>query len=758
MKLFLLFNFIFFISVFAQNQKSIHQIENEYYNKFPDQNNQIITKNNPNVIGYKPLSLSKVIYGFHPYWENGSETNYYFSLLTHIAYFSAEINTDGSFSNTRSWATANVIGEAQKYGKKIHLCVTLFTDHSILLSNSASVNNLISNIITQINVRNADGVNIDFEGMAASNKTNFKNFILNLGTSLKSINKELVVELPAVDWNGIFDNTFFTTVTTVVDYYFLMAYDYYWTGSTNAGPVAPITTGTSVRHVERSIDAYLSVGCSSSKLIAGVPYYGYQWPVVSNSRMANTSGTGISKIYSAAKTTIAGLPAEDKFFDDTYKAPWYRYQNAGQWYQCWYEDVNSLAIKYNLVKNKGIAGTGIWALGYDGTNTELWNLLKTNFASTPTGSNVVLDDFESGVGRFNQSPTFSGTTNGISTASTLDWDKGFSYNGAGSMELLLKDEPTSLLGWTVRILSGGGTISNNYSFSNSGHLGFWLKTSSAPSGAQTALAIDDGASKTLISAKQSIINDGQWHLYEWNLATTTWTILTGPNNILAGPTCTLDAIMFYAANNSPDWTLYFDDVSYNSTNPLPVEMISFDVTDLSERLLFEWETATEINNYGWEIERSYKSEQDNWSNWGKIGFVEGNGNSNSPKKYYFNLINKFTGENKFRLKQIDLDGNISFSKEILININQNQNIFLSDNYPNPFNPLTKINYNISSNSYVKLKVFDALGKEIAVLVDELQQKGNYTIDFDGSFLPSGMYFYEFNSGNIRIVKKMILMK
>jgi len=84
--------------------------------------------------------------------------------------------------------------------------------------------------------------------------------------------------------------------------------------------------------------------------------------------------------------------------------------------------------------------------------------------------------------------------------------------------------------------------------------------------------------------------------------------------------------------------------------------------------------------------------------------------------------------------------------------------FLSQNYPNPFNPITTIKYNLPNSSKVKLIIYDVLGCMIKYLVDEDQQKGSYEIEFDGSDLPSGIYFYKLHSPEFSQTKKMILMK
>ncbi len=189
-----------------------------------------------------------------------------------------------------------------------------------------------------------------------------------------------------------------------------------------------------------------------------------------------------------------------------------------------------------------------------------------------------------------------------------------------------------------------------------------------------------------------------------------------------------------------------------NASPLPVELTSFTVKNTSNGIQLSWNTATEINNHGFAVERSSSTD------WKEIGFVEGAGNSNAPKSYSF-VDNSAHGRTSYRLKQIDRDGTFEYSKTIELAIAAAPAAFaLANNYPNPFNPATNISYSIASDEFVSLKVYDMMGKEIATLVDRQQPSGNYAVAFDASQLASGIYFYKLKAGNNVGIKKMILMK
>jgi predicted outer membrane repeat protein len=189
-----------------------------------------------------------------------------------------------------------------------------------------------------------------------------------------------------------------------------------------------------------------------------------------------------------------------------------------------------------------------------------------------------------------------------------------------------------------------------------------------------------------------------------------------------------------------------------SDDPMPVELTSFTANTNGKSIELKWSTATEKNNYGFEIERKAI---DNWS---KIGFVEGNGTTNAPEEYSFTEKNISTGKYSYRLKQIDRDGKFTYSNSVEATVAEVKQFALEQNYPNPFNPVTMIDYQLPTNSLVTLKVFDAVGREVTTLVNEMKEAGTYSVQFNGSSFSSGVYFYTLRAGSFSAVKKLILMK
>jgi hypothetical protein len=191
---------------------------------------------------------------------------------------------------------------------------------------------------------------------------------------------------------------------------------------------------------------------------------------------------------------------------------------------------------------------------------------------------------------------------------------------------------------------------------------------------------------------------------------------------------------------------------------IPVELTSFTASVNDNDVTLSWETATELNNSGFEIERkSAVGEYD------KIGFVPGFGTTTEHRAYSFSDANLLSGNYTYRLKQIDYDGTFEYSDPVEVEIVIPDVYSLHQNYPNPFNPSTTITFTLAANAQVTLKVFDILGQEVMTLINQDITAGVHTYDFDASGINTGVYFYRIEANgidgtNFTSVKKMILLK
>ena len=215
-----------------------------------------------------------------------------------------------------------------------------------------------------------------------------------------------------------------------------------------------------------------------------------------------------------------------------------------------------------------------------------------------------------------------------------------------------------------------------------------------------------------------------------------------------------------AANNILSGTVTsFSEFSGGNSSALPIELISFNAVTKDDNIFLTWQTATEVNNYGFNIERKALTDGlNNLNNWVTIGFANGSGNSNSPRNYFFMDKNIPSGKYSYRLKQIDNNGSSKYLKEIEVEQNRPLTFLLNQNYPNPFNPSTTISFTIPADGQVNLILYNVIGQKIRSLINDYRKAGSYEIKFSANELCNGTYFYKLSAGNFSEVKKMILLK
>ncbi len=185
---------------------------------------------------------------------------------------------------------------------------------------------------------------------------------------------------------------------------------------------------------------------------------------------------------------------------------------------------------------------------------------------------------------------------------------------------------------------------------------------------------------------------------------------------------------------------------------LPVEFGAFSAIVQGNEVVLSWETFTETKNYGFGVERRTES-----SRWEDICFIRGQGTSNSPTRYRYIDTPRKQGRLHYRLRQTDNDGTLSYVGELSIVISASVNPPLSQNYPNPFNPHTTIQYSVAQKAHVSIRIFDLLGREVGVVVDEIKDAGSYEVVFEGTGLSSGFYFCKLTTAGSTDVRKMTMM-
>lgn len=369
----------------AQERHSIHQIESE---RFKQLKIEKIAGNSSEVIPLDKTvekNLSHAVFGYYPYWElsNNSHQRFNYDCLTHIAIFDFEVTATGQLDPPSGWPSTwtDFMNEAHTNGVKLVFSITNFS------RTDAEMNNLFTNSFNRwafmlgvqriIRDYNLDGVNIDFEGLAVEHRGSVINdFMQEISDSVHSISEELEVSFaaPAVNWGG-WD---LTGLANSCDYLFVMGYDFYGSWSSKTGPTAPLISNSSYNVTNTINQEYATVSTFyPEKIILGVPYYSPHWKAASSSEGASVTGwVGSERYYAAQQASeIYGLN-----WSSTFKNAWYNYVESGEHHQVWFDDDSSLGLKYDLAINKNLKGIGMWALGYDGTRDELWNLIEEKFS------------------------------------------------------------------------------------------------------------------------------------------------------------------------------------------------------------------------------------------------------------------------------------------------------------------------------------------------------------------------------------------
>jgi hypothetical protein len=249
--------------------------------------------------------------------------------------------------------------------------------------------------------------------------------------------------------------------------------------------------------------------------------------------------------------------------------------------------------------------------------------------------------------------------------------------------------------------------------------------------------------------------------YTYNPTTDIWTqqadvpipvLGASIGTVSSGSTWKLIVVSGYTGSVVTDATqIYSDDLI------IPVELASFTAKANKGLVELSWITATEINNQGFEVQRSASGEFET------LAFIEGHGTTTETQAYSYSDRDVNDGSYSYRLKQVDFDGTFEYSNTIEVEVLGVKEFALGQNYPNPFNPSTTINFSLAVDSKVSLKIFDVLGQEVATLINGQLAAGSQKVSFDASSINSGVYFYRIDANGVdrqkfSSVKKMILTK
>lgn len=315
-------------------------------------------------------------FGWYPYWMGTSYKNINYDLLWGISYFGYEVNPkNGAAASVHFWNTTSMVDSAYAHNCKVYLSLINLgakPNHQLLSSQKAT-ETLIEGAIKEVDNRKAQGLVVDFEGVSAKDTVAFTAFLVSLSKALKESDetRELILTLYAVDRNKVFD---FAKIDQHIDYYVMMGYEYSYPGSKNASANAPLE-GESF-DLKKSVYAYLNQGVIRQKFILALPYYGNEWNVKSDAMGAEVVSFKGAPTYSEI---VKQYDTSNALMDPTSISKYLSYKSGKKWRQVWYDDAETLTQKHQWIIEEQLAGIGIWALGYDHGETDLWKNLEKHY-------------------------------------------------------------------------------------------------------------------------------------------------------------------------------------------------------------------------------------------------------------------------------------------------------------------------------------------------------------------------------------------
>jgi Glycosyl hydrolases family 18/Stigma-specific protein, Stig1 len=379
---------ILIFSLILSGQTSFNYKNSAHYRDMEKHKNDLPAKRiyPPNLKAGTPRALQKIVYGYLPYWITDT-SSFRWNDITHLGVFCVVIDVSGgvlSFSDKHGWPETALVQTAHNAGVWVELVFTLFgsTDIDTFVKH-ADLDNFIELMIDEMEVGNADGINIDFEFVPESARNEFTSFLQNLRNRLNT-RGHTSATISFAGPTSIAAGLDFPAIFNILDYYFIMAYGYHWSGSSYAGPVGQYRTDEtwssygSLSLLRTIASISKAVGADNRhKIIAGLPYYGREWITNANT-WPTAAATHIGSVtYIAARSLMN--EGKVRQWDDGICNPVLIWAENTTYHQVWYDDEESLACKYHLANQQDIGGVGYWALGYDNGYSELWDVIETHF-------------------------------------------------------------------------------------------------------------------------------------------------------------------------------------------------------------------------------------------------------------------------------------------------------------------------------------------------------------------------------------------
>ncbi len=350
------------------------------------------------------IPMSKQTIAFLPYWKLSDAKYTRFDLLSDISYFSLTIDEKGNFIQKKenhsepgwqAWNSQTVkdlIAKTQITGNTFSLTLANQKNKTIetFLQDKTAQQHLINNTLKQITSRHLNGVTLDFEyeGQPDGTYSNaFTQFASNFATTLHKKAPGVRLNLTLLPLSGrekgLFD---LPAIVPLFDRFIGMSYDYYALGSDVAGPIAPMNGFKENKFffdVTTTYEDYMKY-IPKEKIVMGIPYYGYDWAVTDGKKIQSATfpqsdpNNYVAAISYAKVKDDTDIKQDQCMWDDYAKEPWCWYTDSHQVdHQVWFENNESIKIKYRFARQSNFAGVAIWTLGYDKNYPDLWNVMKS---------------------------------------------------------------------------------------------------------------------------------------------------------------------------------------------------------------------------------------------------------------------------------------------------------------------------------------------------------------------------------------------
>jgi spore germination protein YaaH len=769
----------------------------------------------------KTTPLRKEIFGYMPYWMLAQLNNIDYSLLSTIAYFDVEINGSGDVTTDNGWSSSStvttLINNAHAAGVRVVLCMTNDTASQISsIVNTPSIKKkVIDTLYSRVVARNGDGVNIDFEYIPSGNRDSVTSFMRDLATKFHSGRPGSHVSCAPTDFDfrqGDWDVKEISKFTEVL---FMQGYGYGWSTAPIAEPVGLLPTGTywGTINITTFINAVLAAAPDTSRIILGLPHFGYDWPTTSSGVKASTTGSGTAIMY---PDVLSKIDDYGRQWDVPAMNPWYRYQVGTQWHQGWYDDAESMSKKYQFAENKKLGGVGMWSLGMDQANHDIWDALtpyatgnppiavphlpriaSMTDASSPTEGKILFRWFSTGqsfVKGYRLFMSRDGSTwtpaafkneNTITASSTDYTISGLGLDSSYYFKFVAVDSSGSHASDTSDTYGVHTSTKNRYlivdGFDRYGGSGSWQKPQHDfvryYGEALTAAGKSfDAAANEAVAAGN--INLNYYSGVIWFVgdeSTTNRTFNQTEQNVVkaylegggklfvTGSEIAYELIGRSAADTDDKafFTNYFKatwggDKADGST-----------VTGRGGQI-FDGISATFGQTYPEDFPDYFIPGADAAANLkytpSQIAGLNYSGTFGSSTKIGTLVYLGFPFETIASLAQRTLLMTaivhyFETATSVTAGVNSSPGRFsLEQNFPNPFNPVTHFQFVVAHDEFVSLKIYDVLGKEVAHLVDEQRRAGRYSVRWDASNFSSGVYFYRLRVGEYAETRKLVLTK